>query len=241
MPKKKTTPKEVKKNARKTTAEHFVDELVEMPEGIAHLVNAGTEFEGKLRLVFNRATIELARTFTGELIFARQLPVDTQSIQLTNDAIAIYINQTDESLEANEVIRKARAYYDKHHSNANEDAMTLALTDANAIDLVPEEYNEDELEGSILRKSTVSGGEVPAWRSEQNLHLPPPKRPLTNMYEGRLKTVRDLLIKAEEEDPYFGVTFYNTVNGAVSKALRLIGGGGEETDPDGFPSIVPNS
>lgn len=222
-----------KRKSKVTPDSTLINEVISVPTDVAHLVNKdNAESRGKIRLVFNRKVIELAEIFTGEFIFARGLPADPQAVALTNDPISILINQLNRELDANEVVRRARIYYEQQHSQAKRDAMLLALLDANEIDLEPVPYTEDFQPSKVLQQSVFGDALVPSWRSKaSDMVLPEPRRNLQSMYEARLKQIFDLVGKAREADPLFEARFYSLVNTALSNMLRFAS---EETDPDGF-------
>jgi hypothetical protein len=181
------------------------------------------EHKGQLLVVFDSKTIETMREITSELITARSLPIDPDSVSVS-DPVAILVNNLkkdwgseDPEERARELMNVVRNYYKQQHQAVSQDAMIIALTYHNEFDFDPLPY-EDEGE---------EDDDLPAWvSSKKRFRIPPPAKNLQNIYEGRVKQIYDLL----DEDIEFQLLFQRKTEAAFVKALRVA----EDSDDDGF-------
>lgn len=170
-----------------------VDELIPLPEEHQHLCTAETdegESEGYLRIVLNREVLDIMQDIVDELELSRELPVNARDVSVA-DPVVVKILQS-EKMDVRDAIEKAVGWYQRQKQQVSNDALIVALTLYNEINIVPTPYRPGETAFSV-RDTASHRRTLPKWmHSRASVEIPLPERRLTNTYEMRLKQVYDL-------------------------------------------------
>lgn len=210
-------------NRRKGNLFNAIDKLIPLPEDKKHLVEGGS-----IHFLLNSKVMKRASEFTNELIRSRSLPVDVNTV-VAADPIVVHILETTD-IDELKALEEGQHYYKEEKERCSTDALIIALTYTNNINLEPKPYKEGEV--AFDEKNIDEDGDlVPDWLVQADLiKLPPPFKNLDNIYERRLKTVYDLL---NECGPAFSGQFYSVFNRELAEAIRSLI---DERDEDGFQS-----
>lgn len=222
----------------------IVDEMLDLPSGKEHLCSCygdgGALIQGKIRFVLNREVLDHYRDIIDALEIARGLPDEAHpaNIQLS-DPLVLHILTTDPEVktltddEARQVARqKAAGFYQKQKAQVQSDAMFIAMSLYNEIDMVPIPYRPGEIAFSTSEDRPRSR-ELPAWlktKTNTAFEFPLPERRLSNTYELRLKLLYQL---SEECGVLWTMGFREIYERGMTKTLRLA----EPRDEDGFSPV----
>lgn len=211
-----------------------VDELIELPDEQKHLCTALTdegEKPGFMRMLLNRDVLDIMQDIVDEIEMSRELPVSVREVNV-GDPITLKILQSDKSLEARDAIAKAAGYYARQKQQVQNDALMVALTLYNELNIVPTPYKEGQIAFSVSGEDTTRSRKLPDWmKARESVELPTPERRLDNPkgYEVRLKQVYDM---ASACGTIWGLELRNYFEKGIAKAVRLA----EPRDDANFPA-----
>lgn len=225
----------------------IVDEILDLPAGQEHLCSAYDDsnnlLQGKIRFLLNREVLDLYRDIIDELEISRGLPDEAHpaNIQISDPLVMMILARDPEiaSLpdeEKSQVARqKAAGFYQKQKGQVSSDAMFIAMSMYNEINMVPVPYKEGEIAFSTSDdRERVRG--LPGWmqtKAARAFEFPLPERRLGNKYELRLKLLYQM---SEACGLLWTLQFREIYEMGIAKTLGLA----EPRDADGFPSVQAN-
>lgn len=221
----------------------IVDEFLDLPEGQEHLCSAYNDanelLEGKMRFLLNREVLDLYRDVIDAIEISRNLPGQDHpaNIDIHDPLVMMIVAQDpevkalpqDDAFQAARV--KAAGFYQRQKAQVASDAMFIAMTFYNELNMVPLPYREGEIAFSTSdERQRVRS--LPAWtqtKAARAFEFPLPERRLSNTYEMRLKLLYQL---SETCGLNWTLNFRLMFERGLAKTLRMT----EPHDDAGFPT-----
>lgn len=186
-----------------------INERLNLPEGKTELCSAheddGSKTPGQIRFILNREVLDLYGDIIDDLEMSRQLPdaAHPANIQIT-DPVVVFLLQNDPDIrnEPEETMaqlarEKAAGWYTKQKAQVASDAIFIAISMYNELNVVPIPYKDGEIAWSVVdgeEGARSRARSLPSWLAEKaHYEIPLPERRLSNLYERRLKQLYQIV------------------------------------------------